>query len=87
MSSALERVESHNSAETTEWGGGRVPYRLPEAVRNRLNPRGRMVGRMSAGSQIRFVSDAPTRQVEPGNIDPERVLQVCAMRGEPGRAP
>lgn len=52
----------HNVAEVEPWEGARhgVMHRLPRAVADRLRPRARWVAQGSAGSEIRFVTEAPT---------------------------
>ena len=46
----------------TPWGAeGAVRLsRYPRAVREALSPRGRWVGELLGGAEIRFVTDAPT---------------------------
>ncbi len=54
-----ESLELHNVAELEPWcGGGVLLQRLPRAVREQLTDRGRQVGQGSAGSEIRFVTEA-----------------------------
>jgi len=85
-------VELHNFTEVDKWeGGGEILYRIPRAVREHLNPRGRFVAEESAGCEIRFVTDAPTCHVYlsivrgSGDLLIFRGSQVHAfMRIEPG---
>ncbi len=57
----LDGVEFFNvgELEAIPAFGGRVLARIPKAIRDRLNPRARFVGRNSTGCEVRFVTEAP----------------------------
>lgn len=59
----LNSLDFHNAHPEARSDGSVHVARYPEQVRHRLNHRGRMVGMDSCGSEIRFVSSAPTVRI------------------------
>ncbi len=55
----VDGVEFHGVAEITERFNGRQLQRIPAAVREKLNDRGRWNSQQTTGIEIRFVCDAP----------------------------
>ncbi|HAT11817.1 MAG TPA: hypothetical protein DCS97_14785 [Planctomycetes bacterium] len=58
----IDGMSLHNVTELEPWEGARhgVMHRIPRAVADRLRPRARSISQGSAGSEIRFVTEAPT---------------------------
>ncbi len=65
-----QNLEFHNVAELTDAPGlnGKMLQRYPEAVRHKLNPRGRYVSGESTGCEIRFVTEAPNLRLHLSQI-------------------
>jgi hypothetical protein len=55
----FESIEFFGAVELTERFNGLQLQRIPEKVRDRLNPRARWNSQMTNGLEIRFVSDTP----------------------------
>jgi hypothetical protein len=80
------RIEFHNAAALEEVCGmpGLSPVRVPKAVRETMNPRGRFISANAAGVELRFVTSAPDLRIAlAAHHEP---VQVHVYRGEFGHS-
>ena len=82
-------LELHNFAEIEPWAGyasGSL-HRIPRSVADQLGSRGRWIALESAGSEIRFVTEAPTCHLYVGSLHgtleaPHAASEVLIYRGD-----
>ena len=73
-----DNIDFFGAVELTERLGGFQLQRIPEKVRNRLNPRGRWNSQQTNGLEIRFVCDSPQIQLFLSSIEGDAdVLVYC----------
>jgi lysophospholipase L1-like esterase len=82
-------LELHNFAEIEPWAGYATGalQRIPRRVADQLSPRGRFIALESAGSEIRFVTEAPTAHLYLGSLHgtpgaPHAAAEVLIYRGD-----
>jgi hypothetical protein len=84
-----QNLELHNFAEIEPWAGyaAGALHRIPRRVADQLSPRGSWIALESAGSEIRFVTEAPTAHLYLGSLHgtpgaPHAAAEVLIYRGD-----